>query len=117
MRSATRSPSSASSTSRCRRPPSASGARSARRSGAKTGSEYMSAIQRIDAVHPEVARALRAMSGMERLRLAHETWEMVRDQLTAYFAAGHPEWSRVEIQRHVARRLLDESGRAAPLPR
>ena len=35
---------------------------------------------RIEAVHPEVARALRARSGMERLRLGHETWELVRDR-------------------------------------
>lgn len=44
-------------------------------------------IERIEPVHPEVARALRAKSGMERLRLAHETWELVRDRLAAYLAA------------------------------
>ena len=33
-----------------------------------------SMLERVEAVHPEVARALRARSGMERLRLAHETW-------------------------------------------
>ena len=74
-------------------------------------------IGRVEAVHPEVARALRARSGMERLRLAHETWELVRDRLAAYLAARHPGWSREEIERHVARRLLDDPGRAAPLPR
>jgi hypothetical protein len=74
-------------------------------------------LEPIEAVHPEVARALRALSGTERLRLAHETWEMVRDRLAAFLAARHPSWSRDEIQRHVARRLLDDSGRAAPLPR
>lgn len=57
-------------------------------------------------MHPEVARALRAKSGMERLRLAHETWELVRDRLGAYLAARHPEWGREEIQSQVARRLL-----------
>ena len=76
-----------------------------------------STIEPIEAVHPEVAHALRAMPGMERLRLAHETWEMVRDRLAAFLAARHPQSSREEIQRHVARRLLDDSGRAAPLPR
>jgi hypothetical protein len=75
------------------------------------------AIKRIEAVHPEVARALRARSGMERLRLAHETWEMVRDRLAMYLAIRYPEWSPVEIQRHVARRLLDDPGRATALPR
>jgi hypothetical protein len=71
----------------------------------------------IEGVHPGVARALRAKSGMERLRLAHETWELVRDRLTAYLASRHPEWSGVEIDRAVASRLLGDSGRAAPISR
>ena len=33
--------------------------------------------ERIEAVDPAVARALRAMSGMERLRLGHETGRRV----------------------------------------
>jgi hypothetical protein len=74
-------------------------------------------VERVEAVHPEVARALRAKSGMERLRLAHETWEMVRDRLAAYLAARHPDWRREEIQRHVARRLLSDPSRAAPISR
>ena len=74
-------------------------------------------IGRIEAVHPEVARALRAMSGMERLRLGHETWELVRDRLAVYLAARHPTWSREEIHRDVSRRLLSDSGRADPIPR
>ena len=74
-------------------------------------------IEPIAAVHPEVARALRAKSGMDRLRMAHETWEMVRDRLTVFLAARHPLWSREEVQRLVARRLLDDSGRAATPPR
>ena len=53
---------------------------------------------RIDAVHPDVANALRARSGMERLRLAHETWELVRDRLAAYVASRHPEWRPETIQ-------------------
>jgi hypothetical protein len=74
-------------------------------------------IGRIEAVHPEVARALRAMSGAERLRLAHETWELTRQRLAAYLAARHPEWRPAEIEHEVARRLLHDSGGAAPLPR
>jgi len=71
----------------------------------------------IEAVDPMVARALRAMSGMERLRLGHETWELTRDRLTAYFAYRHPEWSPEEIRHQVARRLLGDTGRAAPISR
>lgn len=79
--------------------------------------EVIPTVERIEAVHPEVARALRAKSGMERLRLAHETWELVRDRLATYLAATHPEWRQEEIERQVARRLLRDSGRAAQIPR
>jgi hypothetical protein len=65
-------------------------------------------MPRIEAVHPEVARALRAMSGMERLRLAHETWELTRQRLAAYLAARHPDWRQDEIEKEVARRLLGD---------
>jgi hypothetical protein len=73
-------------------------------------------IGRIEAVHPVVARALRAKSGMERLRLAHETWELTRQRLAAYFTARHPEWRPDEIDHEVARRLLHDPGGAAPIP-
>ena len=46
---------------------------------------------------------------MERLRLAHETWELTRQRLAAYLAACHPEWRQDEIDREVARRLLHDS--------
>ncbi len=59
-------------------------------------------IERLD---PEVARILRAKSGMERLRLAHEAWELARDRLAAFFRARHPDWSSDQIQREVATRL------------
>lgn len=70
---------------------------------------------RIEAVDPEVARALRAMSGMERLRLAHETWEVTRARLAAYLMFRFPEWSLAQIEREIARRLLGDAGRAAPI--
>lgn len=74
-------------------------------------------IERVEAVHPEVARALRAMSGTTRLRLAHEAWEMARDRLAASLEARRPEWCREEIRRQVARRLLGDSGGAASTSR
>jgi hypothetical protein len=68
----------------------------------------------IEAVDPAVARALRAMLGMERLRPGHETWELTRARLAAYSAYRHPKWSPEEIRRQVARRLPGDSGRTAP---
>src|SRR5262249_37865186 len=72
---------------------------------------------RIEAVSPQVASALRQMSGMERLRLGHETWELTCYRLAVYFASRHPEWSAEEIQRQVARRLLGDAGRTPPISR
>jgi hypothetical protein len=76
-----------------------------------------SVVPEVEVMHPEVVRALRAMSGMERLRLAHEAWEMARDRLTAYLAFRHPDWSPEDVQQEVARRLLGVAGGAAPAPR
>ncbi|MBM3217264.1 MAG: hypothetical protein FJZ38_01025 [Candidatus Rokubacteria bacterium] len=67
---------------------------------------------RVEDLHPEVVRALRRLSGMERLRPAHEMWELTRDRLAAYFAARHPEWTRERIQKAVAQRLLHDASRA-----
>ena len=67
------------------------------------------AIEQVEAVHPVVARALRSLSGLERLRLAHEEWEMARDRIGLYLAARHPDWSQQEIRQEVAllRHLVD----------
>jgi hypothetical protein len=42
---------------------------------------------------------------MERLRLAHEAWEVARDRLTAFLAARHPGSDPEAIRKLVARRL------------
>ena len=57
-------------------------------------------------VHPLVAAALRNKSGMQRLRLAHETWELTRDRLAAFLSRRYPEWSPRQVQAEVAKRLL-----------
>jgi len=65
----------------------------------------MSDPARIEHLDPEVARILREKSGMERLRLAHEAWELACDRLTAFFRARHPDWTPDQIRREVAARL------------
>jgi hypothetical protein len=42
---------------------------------------------------------------MERLRLAHEAWELARDRLAAFFHAQHPDWPPDRVHREVAKRL------------
>ncbi len=61
--------------------------------------------RRIEVVDREVAAGLRAKSGMERLRLAHEAWELARDRLTAFLSARHPALDQRAVRRQVARRL------------
>ena len=66
--------------------------------------------RRIEAVDDNVARILRRMSGMDRLRLAHESWNLARQRLTAFLSAKHPHWSVEEVRKEVAKRLAHESG-------
>ena len=67
-------------------------------------------LRRLDIVDAEMARVLRAKSGLERLRLAHEAWELARARLTAFLSAQHPDWAPDEVRREVAKRLSRESG-------
>ena len=65
-------------------------------------------VGRIEIVDWDVAAILRRKSGMERLRLAHEAWELARDRLAAFLSARHPELGKEEVQRRVAKRLAHE---------
>jgi len=60
---------------------------------------------RIEQLDPAVVRVLRGKSGMERLRLAHEAWELARDRLTEFVRARHPDWGPDQIREEVATRL------------
>lgn len=64
----------------------------------------------VAAVSRDVARILGAKPPHERLRLAHEAWELARDRLSAFLAARHPEWDAETVRRAVARRLLGDAG-------
>ncbi len=67
-------------------------------------------VSRTDMVDSRVAAILRARSGMERLRLAHEAWELLHARLTVFLAARHPDWDRQQVQAAVAKRLSRDSG-------
>ena len=73
-------------------------------------------VSRTDMVDLRVAAILRAKSGMERLRLAHEMWQLTRDRLTAFLRSYHPEWDEAELQRRVADWLLHGSLAALVAP-
>jgi Rv0078B-related antitoxin len=63
-----------------------------------------------------MARVFAAKSGMERLRIAHEIWELTRDRLTAFLRSHHPEWDEAELQSRVADWLLHGSMAAFVAP-
>jgi hypothetical protein len=67
-------------------------------------------VSRVNMVDRRVAAILRAMSGAERLRLAHEEWLLVRERFVVFLAARHPAWGSEEVEREVAKRLLGGSG-------
>ncbi len=67
-------------------------------------------LRRLDIVDHDVASVLRSKSGVERLRIAHEAWELARVRLAAFLSAQHPEWDEKEVRREVAKRLSRESG-------
>lgn len=64
----------------------------------------------MEVVHADVSRILRTKPGVERLRLAHEAWELARERLTAFLAAVHPDWSQDRVRQEVARRLRRDAG-------
>lgn len=67
--------------------------------------EFTCDVSRAAMVDSRVAAILRAKSGMERLRLAHEAWELAHARLTAFLAAQHPHWDKQQVQAAVAKRL------------
>lgn len=64
--------------------------------------------RRIEVVDPDIAAALRAKSGAERLRLAHEAWEFARHRLVVFLAWRHPEWTIERVAQEVAKRLAND---------
>jgi hypothetical protein len=59
----------------------------------------------IEVVDDDMARVLAAKSGAERLAIAFGMFESAQEMLTSHLESCHPDWSRVRIDREVARRL------------
>ena len=73
-------------------------------------------MRSIGMVDPQVVEILRGMSGMERLRIAHEMWELTRNRLTEFLRSHHPEWHEAELGQRVADWLLHGSMAAFVVP-
>ena len=62
-------------------------------------------LRQIEVVDDDMARVLRAKTGVERLRIAWSMFSSARRMLTHHLTAEHPDWSEAEIHREAARRL------------
>ena len=71
----------------------------------RTGSEQIMG-PRIEVLLPAVARALRARSPGQRVQMAYESNQLVRERLRAHLQFAHPEWSPEQVDGAVAKRLL-----------
>jgi hypothetical protein len=65
--------------------------------------------RRIEVVDDKMAEVLRSKTPAERLRIGFNMWISTRRMLLSHLSNSHPEWSREEVEREVARRLLHGS--------
>ena len=61
---------------------------------------------RIEVVDDRVVSVLRAKTPAERLHIALNIWDSARRILISHLGNTHPDWSRRDVEREVARRLL-----------
>jgi hypothetical protein len=65
--------------------------------------------KKIEVVDDQMAEVLRNKTPAERLRIGFNMWISTRRMLLSHLSNTHPEWSREEVEREVARRLLHGS--------
>jgi len=56
---------------------------------------------------PEMIAVYRAMTPAERIQAGLAATELVRDRLRAETIHRHPDWDREQVEREVARRILE----------
>ena len=61
----------------------------------------------MDRIDPTLAEVYRRWSSAERIQAGLAATELVRDRLRAEFRHRHPEWSEAEVEKAVARRILE----------
>ena len=59
-----------------------------------------------EVVDNQVAEVLRRKTPAERLRIGFDMWTSVRRMLLSHIGHTHPEWSRPDVEREVAKRML-----------
>ena len=63
--------------------------------------------QRIELLDPVVAKVLQSKTPGERIRMGFECNRTARRMMAAGLSSQHPDWTDEEIQREIARRMLD----------
>jgi hypothetical protein len=58
-----------------------------------------------DILDDDMARILRGMTGVERLKIANDLFVSARRMLASHLAAEHPDWDQDRIERETARRI------------
>lgn len=56
-------------------------------------------------VSHEMAAILRAKTPAERMKIVFGMWDFAKSMVIQSTRAAHPEWTDLEVQRHVARRM------------
>ncbi len=62
--------------------------------------------RQVEVVDDRVAEVLKRKTPAERLQIGFNIWISARSMLLSHIRHTHPEWSRQDVEREVARRLL-----------
>jgi hypothetical protein len=63
----------------------------------------------IEVVDTEIAAILRQKTEAERLAIAWGMWRSAREMLRNLIRSEHPDWSDIQVEQEVARRLSNGS--------
>ena len=66
-------------------------------------------LRQIEVVDRRMADVLKAKTPAERLHIGFNIWISTHRMLLSHIGHIHPDWSRQEVEREVARRLLHGS--------
>lgn len=64
-------------------------------------------LRRIELLDPVVKRVLQSKTPSERLQMAFECHRTARKFMAAGLLSQHPEWTDEQVQREIARRMMD----------
>ncbi|MGC4005703.1 MAG: hypothetical protein QM811_22315 [Pirellulales bacterium] len=69
----------------------------------------MRPFPKLEPMDPRLIAALNAKTPAEKLQMVDDMWTMVRDGVRRMIALEHPNWTKDDVQRETARRMLNAS--------